>query len=183
MKPGLKFGGREKTLSLKILGLDPGSHLTGVGIVQTSGSDISYLYHELIKAPRGASLPLRLHCIYDALLTLSQKFQPDVVVVENVFLGKNVDSAFKLGQARGAALLALTRTSSQILEISAREVKKILTGSGAAGKEQVRQMVCQWLKVDLKEKEMDVSDALSLAIAGCFEYEKKRRLQQLEGEL
>lgn len=169
-------------MSLRILGLDPGSHITGVGIIETSGSNISYLHHALIKAPQ-VSLEARLKFIFHELTAVAQQFRPDVVVVERVFLGKNVDSAFKLGHARGVGLLAFSQSGAQVLEISAREVKKILTGSGSAGKEQVRQMVCQWLKVNLVEKEMDVSDALSLAISGCFEYEKRRRTKQLMGEL
>lgn len=170
-------------MSLKILGLDPGSHLTGVGIVEVSGSKLTHLHHEVIKAPSKRPLEERLVVIYNQLSKVVERFQPEVVVVERVFLGKNVDSAFKLGHARGVCLLALQAGGAMTLEISAREVKKILTGSGAASKEQVRQMVCQWLSVDIVEKEMDISDALSLAISGCFEYEKRQRLKQLEGGL
>lgn len=176
------MGGRELNLSLKILGLDPGSHITGVGIINTSDAKISYLHHELIKAPK-LSLEVRLQFIFNKLTQLMGHFRPDIVVVERVFLGKNADSAFKLGHARGVGLLAALNGGADIFEISAKEVKKILTGSGSASKEQVRQMVCQWLKVELIEKEMDVSDALSLAISGCFEYEKKQRMRQLEGGL
>lgn len=169
-------------MSLRILGLDPGSHVTGVGIIETSGANISYLHHALIKAPQG-SLEARLKFIFHELTEVAQQFKPNIVVVERVFLGKNVDSAFKLGHARGVGLLTFFNSGAEVFEISAKEVKKILTGSGSASKEQVRQMVCQWLKVDLVEKEMDVSDALSLAISGCFEYEKRLRTRQLMGEL
>lgn len=166
---------------MRILGLDPGSHLTGIGIVETSGSgEIRYLHHELVRAPK-AALEIRLQSLYDQLSVLTDRFKPEVVMIERVFLGKNVDSAFVLGHARGVCLLALQKYKPQVLEISAKEVKKLLTGSGAASKEQVRQMVCQWLRVELAEKEMDVSDALSLAISGSFEYEKRLRLKQLEG--
>ncbi len=166
---------------MKILGLDPGSHITGVGVIETTGGRISYLDHTLVKAPKGADLSKRLQFIYVQLTQLSARISPDIVVLERVFLGKNVDSAFKLGHARGVCMLAFSQ--SLILEIAAKEVKKILTGSGAASKEQVRQMVTQWLKIEIHEKEMDVSDALSLAISGCFEYEKRLRLKQLEGGL
>tara|TARA_Y100001935_G_scaffold253279_1_gene259121 strand:- start:5665 stop:6189 length:525 start_codon:yes stop_codon:yes gene_type:complete len=168
--------------SIRILGLDPGSHITGVGVVDVQGSQLIHQHHQVIRAPK-ATLEKRLIYLFEALKDLSHSYQPDVVVVERVFLGKNVDSAFKLGHARGVALMALYQGGGQIFEISAREVKKILTGSGSASKEQVRQMVGQWLKIDFQDKEMDVSDALSLAISGSFEYEKRLRLKQLEGEL
>lgn len=167
---------------MRILGLDPGSHLTGIGIVETSGSEIRYLHHQLLRAPKGA-LEIRLQSLYDQLSAVTEQYRPDVIMIERVFLGKNVDSAFVLGHARGVCLLALQKYKPQTFEISAKEVKKLLTGSGAASKEQVRQMVCQWLRVELAEKEMDVSDALSLAISGSFEYEKRQRLKQLEGNL
>jgi crossover junction endodeoxyribonuclease RuvC len=169
--------------TIRILGLDPGSHLTGLGIVESSGSEIRYLHHQLLKTPKGASLETRLRAIFNELSKVARTYQPDVVVVERVFLGKNVDSAFKLGHARGVCLLALQEVGAQMFEISAKEVKKLLTGNGGASKEQVRQMVCRWLNVELQEKEMDVSDALSLAISGSFEYEKRLRLRELQGGL
>lgn len=167
---------------LKILGLDPGSHITGVGLIEVSGMNLKHVHHQLIRAPKGP-LEERLFNIYEQLKKVAELYRPELVVVERVFLGKNVDSAFKLGHARGVALMALHSAGAQVFEISAREVKKILTGSGAGSKEQVRQMVGQWLKIDILEKEFDVSDALSLAISGSFEYEKRKRLAQMEGQL
>jgi len=157
--------------------------LTGVGIVESSGSEIRYLHHQLIKAPATAPLEIRLQWIHRELSNIAARFRPDVVMVERVFLGKNVDSAFKLGHARGVCLLALSVDGARVFEISAKEVKKLLTGNGGASKDQVRQMVEQWLRVELLEKEMDVSDALSLAISGSFEYEKRLKLRELQGGL
>jgi|FLYM01.1.fsa_nt_gi crossover junction endodeoxyribonuclease RuvC len=174
-------GEKRAHLSLRILGLDPGSHITGVGIVESSGSKLTHVHHQLIKAPKGLPLPARLQFIFKDLALIAQKYRPQVVVVEQVFLGKNVDSAFKLGHARGVCMLALHEVGAETFELSAKEVKKILTGHGGASKEQVRQMVCQWLRVELVEKEMDISDALSLAISGSFEYEKRLRMKQFEG--
>lgn len=165
------------------MGIDPGSHLTGVGLIQASSTQLSYIHHQLIRAPKQAPLEERISVIFQNLQMVFKQHLPDLVIIERVFFGKNADSAFKLGHARGVAMLAAHQSGAQILEVSAKEVKKIITGSGAAAKEQVRDGVCRWLRIALQEREMDVSDALSLAIAGSFEYEKSLRIQKMEREL
>ncbi len=169
-----------KHKAIRILGIDPGSHLMGLGVIETQESRFIHIHHELIRAPKTADLGLRLVHIHKHLEAMLAQFRPDIVVVEQVFFGKNADSAFKLGHARGVALLGGQLSGAIVLEVSAREVKKILTGSGGASKEQVRDQVCRWLGLKIEQKEMDVSDALSLAIAGSFEYEKRLRLQKME---
>lgn len=173
--------------SFRIMGIDPGSHTTGVGVIHVAGSQLTYDHHLLVKANKTAPLHERISQIYFQLEKVCAEYKPQVVVVEQVFFGKNADSAFKLGHARGVALLAAHNSGAQILEISAREVKKILTGSGSAEKHQVRDMLCRWLKLGsdhpVLSQALDASDALSLAIAGSFEYEKSLRLKEMGANL
>lgn len=146
-----------------IIGLDPGSINTGVGVIEYAGGNIRYLYHGVIKNPAGTDLSKRLHKIGEELAAIFAQYKPSHVVVEKIFLGKNVDSAFKLGHVRGVAFYEAQKSKATVVEYAAREVKKGITGYGAAEKEQVRFLVLNYLK--LKENiQIDAADALALAI-------------------
>jgi len=145
-----------------ILGIDPGSQITGVGVIKACGSDLSHIYSESIKLPKG-DLSQRLRKIYAQLQTVIAQTRPNVVVVEKVFLAKNPQSALVLGHARGAALLAAVNNEIALAEYSATEIKKTVVGRGRADKAQVQHMMRVLLKLRVAP-EVDASDALAAAV-------------------
>ncbi len=147
-----------------ILGLDPGSHHTGFGVIEVTGSEICHIAHGVISAPSLASFNSRLHYMAQEISKVFVGFKPHITVVERIFLGRNADSAFKLGHIRGVCLLAAAQADSQIVEYAARSVKKGITGSGAATKEQVQLVLFASLGL-VGSVQVDASDALALA---CF---------------
>ncbi len=145
-----------------ILGIDPGSQITGVGVIKAQGSDLSHVFSESIKLPKG-ELSQRLRVIYARLQTVIAQTRPDVVVVEKVFLAKNPKSALTLGHARGAALLAAVNNEIALAEYSATEIKKTVVGRGRADKTQVQHMMRVLLKLRVTP-DVDASDALAAAV-------------------
>lgn len=145
-----------------ILGIDPGSRITGFGLIRALGSTYEYVASGCIRTPEG-DLAARLRTIFQGVREVIQTYQPSTVGIEQVFMAKSADSALKLGQARGAAIVAATQEDLQIAEYSARQVKKSVTGSGAADKEQVMQMVMYLLKLE-KRPQVDASDGLAIAL-------------------
>lgn len=145
-----------------ILGIDPGSLFTGFGAVKVDGSKIDLLACGVIAPPGKLLFNERIHILADEIDLLLQRVKPHVTVVEQVFLGKNVDSAFKLGHVRGIAIAHALRRESEVAEYAARAVKKGITGSGAATKEQVQLTLFAALKIKGQVK-ADASDALALA--------------------
>jgi len=145
-----------------ILGIDPGSNFTGFGAVRSDGQRIELLNYGVIAPPRHLSFNSRIGLIAEEIDFLLEKIQPDVTVVEKVFLGKNADSAFKLGHARGVAVAGAMRFGSTLAEYATRSVKKGVTGSGAASKEQVQLVLFAALGIKGKHQ-ADASDALALA--------------------
>jgi crossover junction endodeoxyribonuclease RuvC len=148
---------------MRILGIDPGSNATGYGLVDRSARRLVHVAHGIVRPPRGAPLATRLAHIHHGLVEVIREFQPDVAVVEKVFLAANPRSALVLAQARGAALAALAGAGIEVGELAAREVKKAVTGSGAAGKLPIQVMVTKLLGLDAKPPS-DAADALAVAI-------------------
>lgn len=152
-----------------VLGIDPGSRLTGYGIVRQQGARIEYLASGCIRAVDGAnerSLAERLRIIHDGVTELIGQFQPDEFAIEQVFMARNPDSALKLGQARGAAIVAAACRDLVVAEYSARQIKQSVVGTGGADKSQVQHMVMQMLKLP-KKPQADAADALAVAICHC----------------
>ncbi|MCB0390293.1 MAG: crossover junction endodeoxyribonuclease RuvC [Bdellovibrionales bacterium] len=152
-----------------IMGIDPGSRVTGWGIIQTCGNENKFVDCGTISLNE-KSLSLRLLTLYNSLLRVIDKYKPQDVVVEKIFLGKNADSAFKLGHARGVCIMSAASKQIDVYEYAARKVKQSLTGSGAATKEQVQLLAMSHLKIKQKIA-LDASDALSLAL--CHAVEQK----------
>lgn len=145
-----------------ILGIDPGSRVTGYGVVASAGQKITYVGSGCIRTA-GERLPPRLGQIHDGVREIIAQFRPDYVAVEEVFLSKNAASALKLGQARGAAIVAAVALGVPVYEYSARQIKQSVAGYGNATKEQVQDMVVRILK--LGDRPMpDAADALAGAI-------------------
>src|ERR1700756_1843299 len=131
---------------VRILGVDPGSRRTGFGIIECRGTDYVHVAHGCLNVG-GAVMAERLRLIFDGLQTLIDEHQPGEVAVERVFVNRNVESALKLGQARGAALCAVPR-GLPVFEYAPRAIKLALVGSGAAEKAQVAHMIRVLLRID-----------------------------------
>mgnify|MGYP000297753461 CR=1 FL=1 len=145
-----------------ILGVDPGSRKTGFGIINVAGGQHDYVTSGVIRLP-DASLPERLKVIFDGLTEIIEQYCPQQVAVEQVFMAKNAGSALKLGQARGAAIVACVTQGLEVAEYSARQIKQAVVGTGAANKEQVQHMVKTLLRLPGMPQE-DAADALGAAI-------------------
>lgn len=147
-----------------ILGIDPGSRFTGYGIIEHTGRKFSYLGSGCIKAlSQGEDLGSRLQTIHAGVSELIIQFKPDMFAIEQVFMAKNPDAALKLGQARGAAIVAATNAGLTIAEYSARQIKQAVVGTGGAKKEQVQHMVRSILKLP-GTPQADAADALAVAL-------------------
>lgn len=152
-----------------VLGIDPGSRTTGYGIVRHTGNRIEYLGSGCIRVVKGTesvALGERLRIIHDGVAELIAQYQPTEFAIEQVFMARNPDSALKLGQARGAAIVAAARHDLVIAEYAARQIKQAVVGTGAADKTQVQHMVVSMLKLPLKPQ-ADAADALAIAICHC----------------
>jgi crossover junction endodeoxyribonuclease RuvC len=147
-----------------ILGVDPGTLFTGYAVISGVNDSLSVLECSVIKIPSVNTFPLRLKQIYDHLVGVIDKYMPDEFAIETAFYGKNVQSTLKLGHARGVSILAAVNKQIPTTEYSPREVKKSVVGTGTASKEQVKFMVCRIMKIKSLPKQMDISDALAVAI-------------------
>lgn len=145
-----------------ILGIDPGSRITGYGFVRFEQNKLSYVASGCIRMKEDALAP-RLNTIFQGVTQLIQQYGPDEFAIEEVFLAKNASSALKLGQARGAAIVAATNAELEVNEYAARKVKQAVVGKGSATKEQVQQLVQYMLKLEASPQ-ADAADALAIAI-------------------
>ena len=151
----------------RILGIDPGSRLTGYGLIDSDGQHARYVSSGCLKIS-GDSLPGKLGMIFTELSALIGEFRPQQLAIENVFMHRNADSALKLGQARGAAICAAVTCDVPVAEYAAREVKQSVVGKGSADKQQVQHMVRVLLNLD-KTPQADAADALAIALCHSFQ--------------
>ncbi|MEJ2533308.1 MAG: crossover junction endodeoxyribonuclease RuvC [Halioglobus sp.] len=145
-----------------ILGIDPGSRKTGFGIISYTCGRSEYVTSGVIRLPEGA-LPERLRIIYQSVLELVDLHCPQQLAIEQVFMARSAGSALKLGQARGAAIVACVAREMPVSEYSARQIKQSVVGTGAADKAQVQHMVRVLLKLPAEPQE-DAADALAAAL-------------------
>ncbi|GAA6167643.1 crossover junction endodeoxyribonuclease RuvC [Sessilibacter corallicola] len=146
-----------------VLGIDPGSLKTGFGIVNSVGGKNEYVASGVIRLPANESLPERLKIIFQSVTDVIIEYQPNEMAVEQVFMAKSAGSALKLGQARGAAIVAGVNQNLPVAEYEARKVKQSVVGTGAADKFQVQHMVTHLLKLSSVPQE-DAADALAVAL-------------------
>ena len=145
-----------------ILGIDPGSRRTGFGVIRQNGSKSEYISSGVICIP-DTELPQRLKVIFDGISEIIAMHHPEEVAIENVFMAKSAGSALKLGQARGAAIVAAVNGNLPVSEYEARKVKQSVVGTGAATKIQVQHMVKTLLNLPGDPQE-DAADALAVAL-------------------
>lgn len=149
---------------IRILGIDPGSQRTGVGIIDVDKAGrISHVHHQPIKLLVAENFPQRLKVLLDALDEIISTYQPHEVAIEKVFMARNPDSALKLGQARGAAMCAAVLRDLPIHEYAAKEIKLAVVGKGGADKVQVQHMMGVMLNLNGKIQ-ADAADALAVAV-------------------
>ncbi len=146
----------------RILGIDPGSRLTGFGVLDFVGDSPAYVASGTVKSIDGAFAD-RLRQIFESVGDIIAEYRPDVVAIESVFMHKNASSALKLGHARSAAMCATFEYELQVFEYAPREIKQAVVGTGAATKEQVQHMITSILKLD-GEPAPDAADALAAAL-------------------
>jgi len=149
----------EKT---RIIGIDPGSRSTGFGVIDSDGLRHHYVTSGHISI-KGDELPERLGMIFNEISAIIEQWQPQTMGVEQVFVNKNVDSALKLGQARGAAICAGINAKLGVGEYTPRAIKKAVVGNGSADKEQIQQMMKLLLKLDFIPQS-DEADGLAIAV-------------------
>jgi len=147
-----------------VLGIDPGTLVTGYGVIARRGNRMHLLECGTIVNASAEPMPGRLERIHNGLSTVIRKHRPDEVAIESAFYGKNAQSALKLGHARGVSLLAAVQQGVPTAEYSPREIKKSVVGRGNASKEQVRFMVKAILQAENTTMVLDSSDALAIAI-------------------
>jgi crossover junction endodeoxyribonuclease RuvC len=161
--------------TIRLMGIDPGSRITGYGIIDLDGPRNRYVASGCIQTAGDRPLPERLKTIFEAVTAAIQIHRPLEVAVEQVFMHRNPDSALKLGQARGAALCAVVMAGLPVSEYAARAIKQAVVGSGAADKTQVQHMIRLLLNLP-EAPPADAADALAAAICHGHTRQTQQRL-------
>ena len=146
----------------RVLGIDPGSRITGFGVVDQDARQFKFVACGAIKLG-GGPIPERLGQIFIEISKVIAEYAPSEVAIEQVFMSRNADAALKLGQARGAAICAAVTQEREVAEYSARQIKQAVVGTGAADKSQVQHMVSMLLQLE-KKPQADAADALAVAL-------------------
>jgi len=154
---------------LIILGIDPGTVKCGYGIISKNENLRKCLGYGIINVPSTLKMPDKLAFIYGEIDNIIRQYRPEECAVETAFYGKNIQSALKLGYARGTAIIAAVRAGLKISEFSPKEVKKSVTGKGSASKEQVGFMIKTLLNLGTVDIPLDASDALAIALCASFQ--------------
>ena len=150
---------------IRILGIDPGSQRTGIGVIDVAGDGrCTYVHCEALKLLDADDFPARLGLLCEGLERVLDEWQPQHVAIETVFMAKSATSALKLGHARGAALATVVRRRLKVSEYAPRVIKQSLVGRGAAEKDQVQHMVRLLLNLPGMKLQADAADALAVAL-------------------
>ncbi len=164
---------------IRILGIDPGSINTGFGVIDSKGNHSIHVDSGVIKV-KGETLADKLKTIHVGLTDIIHEFNPDEISIEKVFMNRNVDSALKLGQARGAAIAACAIQDRPVYEYTANQVKQATVGKGHAAKQQVQHMIKILLCLE-QAPVADAADALAIALCHANSREGLLRMQGVSG--
>jgi crossover junction endodeoxyribonuclease RuvC len=148
---------------MRILGVDPGTWKTGVGIIETQGNRYQLIHTEVIAVQEKMPLPMRLRQIYQGLRARIQEFQPEVLALENVFYHKDISAVVKIGEGRACAMLAAAEQNIEVVEYAPTRIKLAVSGNGRATKDQIQHMIKTLLCLKVTAPQ-DASDALAAAI-------------------
>ena len=165
---GFKAASGRGEAAMRTIGVDPGIAIAGFGIVDREGSRVRPVQYGSIETPAGTDPGMRLKMIYEALLGLIDKYEPDQMAVEKLYFNRNVTTAFTVGQARGVILLAAVQKGLTVAEYTPLQVKQAIVGYGKAEKKQVQEMVRIYLNLRETPKPDDAADAVAIAI--CHSY-------------
>jgi len=146
-----------------IIGIDPGTRVTGYGVIRLQGNSYRAIDYGCICPPTTLKLSERYLIIFNALETILNRYEPDALAIESQYVGKNAQSALKLGQARGVAMVVAKRKGITIYEYPPSSIKKAV-GSGKASKEQVKELVKMMLGLEALPQPSDAADALAIAL-------------------
>lgn len=155
---------------MRIIGIDPGLRILGIGVIDYDGNRFQSVYSGVIKTKNTDSLAVKLAQLYEGIAAILRDYQPDVLSIEEAFYGKNAKTALLMGHVRGVAMIAGHHADLEVYEYAARKVKSSVTGNGAADKQQVLFMVKRLLKLKEDPVTMDASDALAIAICHGLNY-------------
>ena len=147
-----------------VLGIDPGLVTTGYGLIQVKNNSSSIIDYGTISPKQSDSLSQRLNTIYEDVSYIINKYKPNIMAIEEVFYGKNVKSALRLGHARGVSMVCASKNNISVYEYSARKVKQSITGNGAAHKSQVQFMIIKEFNLGNVKFSTDASDAIAIAL-------------------
>lgn len=161
---------------MRTIGIDPGTARMGWGVVEEVGGVLSLVGFDVLTTPAGAPQTDRLLRLYDELRLLIARHQPDAAAVEELFFGKNVNTAITVGQARGVALLAFAQAGVPVYEYKPTQVKQALAGYGGADKRQVQEMVRITLRLPAIPRPDDAADAVAVAICHAYSAPMLRRI-------
>lgn len=157
---------------MRVLGVDPGTHRTGVGILEADGQKYRVIHFGTLRANSKDPIAARLLTIFNALQEVIEKFRPSVMALETLFFAKDIQAVERIGEARACAMLAASKQGIDVIEYAPTAVKKSVTGNGRAAKEQIQFMVTRLLGL----KESPAADAAdALAIAMCHLHSSKRK--------
>jgi len=159
-----------------ILGIDPGSRVTGYGLIESTGARHRYVASGCITTPDNASQPDKLSEIFSGVRDLIAEFRPSEFAIEKIFMARSADSALKLGQARGAAIVAAVDEGIPVFEYEAKKIKQAVVGTGSAQKSQVQHMITQLLSLPGQPR-ADAADALAIALCHVHTQESLARMK------
>lgn len=166
---------------MRTLGIDPGTAIMGWGVVDEEGGTLALVGCGVLTTPAGMAMPDRLLSLYDDLSRLLREHAPAAAAVEELFFGKNVNTAISVGQARGVALLALAQSGVPIYEYKPTTVKQAVAGYGGADKKQMQEMVRLTLRLPKIPRPDDAADALAIAICHAYSAPMLRRIAEGAG--
>ena len=160
---------------MRVFGIDPGSYVTGFGVVEKRGPKVIHVDNGIIRPNSSQPFAHRLFNIYEEILRLINKYKPQAIALEDIFVAKNVKTSIQLGHVRGAAMLAAMASKLELSEYHPVQVKQAIVGVGQASKNQVQKMVQAMLKLPEVAAE-DASDALAVAICHLHSAEMKKKI-------
>lgn len=167
---------------MRLLGLDPGLQRTGWGIIEISGTRLSFVADGVVSTAKNASLAERLMQLHEGIDEIITFHEPAEAAVEETFVNKNPTSTLKLGQARGIALLVPAQRGLAVAEYPPNLVKKTVVGNGHAAKEQIQMMVCTLLPGCRDGLQADAADALAVAICHAHHRQTSARIESAAGD-
>jgi crossover junction endodeoxyribonuclease RuvC len=160
---------------VRVLGIDPGSQCTGFGVLDVTGPRLTYVASGVIRTPQ-ADFATRLWEIFSCVRSVVAQYRPQQIAIERVFVNRNVDSALKLGQARGAAICGAADSNAEVFEYATRQIKLAVVGSGGAEKAQVQLMMRSILRLD-GPVAADAADALAAAVCHALRGQMRASLE------